>query len=427
MNDFSPGVRGLMTQSNQYLVLQLIQRRGPISRKDIIQLSRLSSAAVSNITGELIQRGLVHEVGEADGEGRVGRPAILLRLNPHAGYVVGVKFAMSTIACVLTDLDASILYSVDIPLPFADKAGQTPAPFDPDVTIATVIQAVETVLARAQIDPVRLLGMGVGVSGIVDAGTGISRYAPNFGWRDVPIAAPLAAHFSIPVYVENDARTLTIAEQWFGAGRGVDHFVAVAVGQGIGAGVVANGQVYRGALGGAGEFGHIVFQLDGPLCSCGKRGCLEALASAPAILREIQEALAAGEPSTLVDAVPMTLDAVTRAADAGDELAQRVLATAGRWLGVGLTSLVNILNPQLLIINDEAVGGGRWYFEPMETALRTHAFDGLADSLRIMIEPGGNEIWARGAACVVLSALFTATVHQHDAVPLRALRVSARS
>jgi predicted NBD/HSP70 family sugar kinase len=154
---------------------------------------------------------------------------------------------------------------------------------------------------------------------------------------------------------------------------------------------------------------------------------LEALASAPAILREIQEALAAGEPSTLVDAVPMTLDAVTRAADVGDELAQRILATAGRWLGVGLTSLVNILNPQLLIINDEAVGGGRWYFEPMETALRTHAFDGLADSLRVMIEPGGNEIWARGAACVVLSALFTATVQQHDAVPLRVMRVSARS
>lgn len=153
--------------------------------------------------------------------------------------------------------------------------------------------------------------------------------APHFGWRDVPLAAPLAAHFGIPVYLENDARTLTIAEQWFGAGRGVEHFVTIVVGYGIGAGVVTNGQVYRGAQGGAGEFGHIVLQLDGPRCSCGKRGCLRGAGQELAILRE-PAGRARGRPAkrVLATSPAPTLEDVAAAADAGDLV--RPSARAGR-------------------------------------------------------------------------------------------------
>src|SRR5439155_13272647 len=196
--------------------------------------------------------------------------AVLLRLNPHAGFVVGVKLAVRAIACVLTDLDANVLHATETPLPFVDQASPVPEAFPADDVIQATIQAIEHLLAIAQIDSARLLGIGVGVNGIVDADIGVSRMAPHFGWRNVPVAAPLAAHFGIPVHLENDARTLTIAEQWFGAGRDVDHFVTVVSGYGIGAGVVTNGQIYRGALSGAGEFGHIVLQPDGPHCSCGK-------------------------------------------------------------------------------------------------------------------------------------------------------------
>ncbi|HEY0607099.1 MAG TPA: ROK family protein, partial [Herpetosiphonaceae bacterium] len=262
--------------------------------------------------------------------------------------------------------------------------------------------------------------IGVGVNGIVDPMQGISRFAPHYGWRDVPLAAPLTSHFGIPVHLENDVRTLTIAEQWFGTGRGLEHFATVAVGHGIGAGVITNGQMYRGALGGAGEFGHTVIQLDGPPCLCGKRGCMEAFAAVPAIMREIEEALAHGEFSSLAGAERLTLERLADAAHSGDALAQRVLATAGHWLGVGLSSLVNILNPQLLVITGEAVQLGRWYFEPMEASLRALAFDGLAESLTIHIEPAGNDMWARGAACVVLNTLFTSPMQQGDVVSLRA-------
>ena len=403
--------RALMKQMNQQLVLQLIQGRGPISRSEITRISGLSPASVSGITSKLIDLGLVHEVGEVEGTGRAGRRAVLLRLNPQAGSVVGVKLAVHSITCVLTDLDANLLHTIDQPLPAADAAA---APFDPNTTIQMTIAAIESLLADAQAKPGRLLGIGVGVNGTVDTEAGISCVAPHFGWHDVSFAEPLAKHFGIPVYLENDARALTIAEQWFGAGREVDHFITVVVGYGIGAGIVANGQLYRGASSGAGEFGHIVLQQDGPICSCGKRGCLEALAGAPAILRQLEEALAAGEETVLARDKALTLEAVAQAAEVGDPLTLRVLEAAGRWLGYGMVSLVNILNPELVVLNGEALRLGQPYLGPMEAVLREHAFAGMGESLRIIIEPGGNEVWARGAACVVLSSLFSSAKQRNE-------------
>jgi predicted NBD/HSP70 family sugar kinase len=426
MSAYQKSDHALMKQTNHGLVLQFIQGYGPISRKAIAEISGLSTASVSKMTGELIERGLVQEVGEADGEGRVGRREVLLRLNAHAGYVVGVMLGMHAIICVLTDLDSRVLHAIEAPLPVADQVGQANAPFTPDAIIETTIQSIEHLLTLVQIDRARLLGIGVAINGIVDPDTGVSHMAPHFGWHHVPLAAPLAEHFGISVLLENDGRALTIAEQWFGAGRGVDHFVTVVAGHGIGAGVIANGQIYRGAMSGAGEFGHIIFQPDGPRCSCGKHGCLEALAAEPAILQQVDEALAAGTPSVLAHMQPLNLEAVARAADAGDALAQRVLSSAGRWFGIGIASLVNILNPRLLIIKGEIVCAGRWYFEPMQTALREHVFDSLADTLRILTEPSENYMWARGAACVMLSALFASPAHQQEPGHMHMVRALAR-
>lgn len=402
--------RLLMKQSNQRMVLQIIQGSGPISRRDIAQQTGLSPAAVSGITASLIESGLVQEVGATEESGRAGRRAILLRLNPQAGFVVGVKLAMHSIDCVVTDLDATVLHSTSAPLAFSAAPDDIRARYAPDEMTRMTIAAVEQILAAAAIPPEQILGIGIGVNGIVDAAQGICRSAPHFGWREVALAAPIAARFGIPVSLENDSRTLAIAEQWFGAGRGVDHFVGISVGYGIGSGIVSNGRVYRGAHGGAGEFGHMALLPGGPLCTCGKRGCLEALAGERGILAAVAGALAHGEPSALAQAQPPTLDAVAAAADAGDALARRVLAEAGRWLGVGIANLINMLNPQRLVINGEVVRCGDWYFGPMRQSILASAFDGLADDLDIQIAPSGDIVWARGAACVVLSELFTAPI-----------------
>jgi predicted NBD/HSP70 family sugar kinase len=367
-------------------------------------MSGLSPASVTGITGELIKFGLVREAGEIEREERAGRRAILLQLNPEAGFVVGVSLGMHKFTCVLTDLDANILRSDIHELPLSDVA---PTLYDPESIIQSIIEAIESLLDQARIRQERLMGIGIGINGIVDYEAGISVFAPHYGWHNVPIGKAISAHFDVPVHLENDARTLTIAEQLFGVGRDVDHFVAVAVGYGIGAGVVTNGQIYRGSSGGAGEFGHIVLQENGPLCSCGKRGCIESLASVPAIFRELSKALENGEPSKLVNVNPLTIEAVAAAVEDGDSTVCRVVTEAGLWLGQGMALLVNVLNPELFIINGEAVLLGNCYLEPMEAAMREYAFNGLVDSFRIVTEPGGSEVWAQGVASAVLSSLFT--------------------
>lgn len=320
----------------------------------------------------------------------------------------GPRFALGC-PSLRRDNSSNVLYSTEHLFSSADPTG---APYNPEATIQTTIQVISDLLKDAHIDVSRLLGIGVGINGTVDADNGVSCLAPHFGWHNISVAEPLKAHFGIPVYLENDARTLTIAEQWFGAGREVNHFVTVVIGYGIGSGLVTNKQLNRGASGGAGEFGHIVFQEDGPLCSCGKRGCLESLTSIPAVNHMIGEALASGELSMLAGKEPLTVEGIAQAAKAGDELAIRVLDTAGRYLGLGLASLVNVLNPELIVINGEAVAFGSAYLTPMETELRRNVFDGLADSLQIIVESAGNEVWARGAACIVLSSLFTSSEYQ---------------
>jgi predicted NBD/HSP70 family sugar kinase len=224
----------------------------------------------------------------------------------------------------------------------------------------------------------------------------------------------------VPVYLENDVNTLTIAEQWFGYGHEVDHFVVVTIGRGVGAGIVVNRQFYRGAMGGAGEVGHITLVDDGPPCDCGKRGCLEALASDPAVVRQAKAAIALGERTRLAGVEPLTVRAVREAAEAGDDLAQRLLADSGRYLGMGIAVLVNTLNPQLVIVGGEGVDAGEWRLGPMREAIRQHAFNGLSDDLHIVVEPSGDEAWARGAACVVLGELFKSPVYKGEEADLMA-------
>ena len=364
---------------------------------------------MSGITADFIASDLVHETGEGESTG--GRRPVLLRLNYQAGFVVGVKLMEQAIASALTDLDASVLHHRVTPFQ---------AQRDVQAVQEVIIAAVEATITESRVDRSRVLGIGVGMAGVVDGEAGICRYSPFFGWRDVPIAEPVAAHFGLPVYLENDVNTLTIAEQWFGYGHGVDHFVVVTVGRGVGAGIVVNGQFYRGALGGAGELGHITLQEDGPPCDCGKRGCLETLTSDPAMVRQARAAIILRERTALAEAEPLTLEAIVTAAEAGDELARQLLGDAGHWLGIGIAHLVNILNPQMVIVGGEGVRAGEWRFGPMREAIREHAFDGLADELEIIIEPSGDETWARGAACVVLGEIFKPPVDRKEAIDLMA-------
>ena len=397
------GNRDLIKRINRNLALNLIKSREPVSRTQIARLSGLGLATVSGITAELIEIGLVREIGEGVSSG--GRRPVLLGLNRQAGFVVGVKLMEHAVTSALTDLDAQVLHHRITPV--KRPQGEWRA----DDVVCTLIQAIEMTIAEAGVDRQRVLGIGIGMAGLVDSESGICRYSPFFGWRDTPLAEPITENLGLPVYLENDVNTLTIAEQWFGYGRGVDHFVVVTVGRGIGAGIVINGQFYRGAVGGAGEFGHITLVEGGSPCDCGKQGCLEALASDQAMVRQARAAMALGEQTVLAEMEALTLEAIVEAAEAGDGLARRLLADSGRWLGMGIAMIVNVLNPQLIIVGGEGVRAGEYRFGPMRTAIRNHAFNGLADDLQIVIELSGDETWARGAASLVLQQIYRSPIH----------------
>ncbi len=396
LNQLRKGNRDLIKNINRNLVLNLIKNQGPISRTELIRQSNLSAGTISNITSSLIADEIVQETGEGESSG--GRRPVLLRLNHRAGFVVGLKVMEKEITVAVTDLDAKVIFhhvlsiEVDIPSPNSEQV------------LSAIIDAIENSLAASAVERTRVVGIGIGMAGVIDGARGVCHYSPYFAWRDVDIAGPIATHFDLPVYVENDVNTLTIVEKWFGYGRDISHFIVVTVGRGVGTGMVINGQFYRGAVGGAGEFGHITM-LDGnpPIT-------LEQLASDDAILHYAQQIIAQGNHTALTTIEDLTLKAVVQAADEGDLVAQNLLADAGRWLGIGISILINVLNPQLVIVGGEGVQAGKWRLDPMREAIHKHVFNGLADDLEIVIEPSGNETWARGAASLVLGELFKSPV-----------------
>jgi predicted NBD/HSP70 family sugar kinase len=255
------------------------------------------------------------------------------------------------------------------------------------------------------------------MAGTIDRRAGVCRFSPFLGWRDVPLRDLLEARLELPVAIENDVNTLALAEQWFGAGAGINDFLVVTVGRGVGLGMVLDGRLYRGGRGGGGEFGHLTIAPDGPACACGKRGCLEALVADPALERAAGEAL--GRSVRLAEAAALARD--------GDPAARAVFAGAGRTLGLALAHLVNVFNPTLLIVGGEGVQTLDLLLTPLEETLAAHCFDGLFEDLRLVVEPWGDDAWARGAAGMMLDALFHPALRVGDERRIALRSVQGRS
>ena len=385
-----PGSRRLMREINEALVLRTVRERGPISRTDIAQHARLSPATVSDISNLLIEQNLVYERSEGPSTG--GRRPVLLDVNDDAGLVVGVKVTQSHLVVALTNLGATLVEQETVAL------GHDPAP---EPVVAALADAVRRMQERHP--GRRVFGIGLGLAGTIDRDAGVCTFSPLLHWRNVPVRALVQARLELPVVVENDVNTLTLAEQWFGNGLGVQDFVVVTVGRGVGMGMVLGGRLYRGGLGGGGEIGHLTMEPGGPRCECGKYGCLEALVAEPALSAAIEERL--GRALPLAEAAAL--------AERGDQRAQEVFTRAGRTLGTAIAHVVNVLNPPLIILGGEGLG----FLPPMSAALRetlsTESFPGFSERLQLVVEPWGDDAWARGAAGLMLEEAFSPTLYSH--------------
>ncbi|GGK45430.1 sugar kinase [Planomonospora parontospora subsp. parontospora] len=315
-----------LRKGNRAVLLRTLYFAGPTSRHELTRLTGLSAASVSNVTGDLIADGVVVEAGLVESDG--GRPRVLLRVDPEFGYAIGVDVGETHVRVELFDLDMNERAKADHPL--------HPSRHDVGLVAEHILSGIETVLAGSGVDPGRVLGVGIGVPGIVESGPEALIHAQTFGWDAVPLGTLLRAGTRLPLYVDNGAKTMGQAELWFGAGRGTRHTIVALIGSGAGASIITDGITYRGANSSAGEWGHTKIEFRGRACRCGGRGCLEAYIGAESILSR------AGMPAGTVDEQAALAELVASGHPVVDEAAD--------YLGAGLANLINLFNPERIVI-----------------------------------------------------------------------------
>ncbi|MFE5797887.1 ROK family protein [Streptomyces sp. NPDC056503] len=330
---------------NRFEVLRRVYAGpGAMSRQDVAAATGLSFATVANLTAELLEAGVLVEAGHEESGG--GRPRARLAVNAERGALIGVDIAETSVHAELFDLALTVRHSVERPLP--------PGDVRPADVVDAVAGAVEELLAASGTDRSRVLGAGVSVPGMVEREGGVSSFSPYWSWHEVPLRALLDERLGLPLWLDNPLRASTVAEMWFGAGREVEDLVVLTLRAGVGAGIAIGGQLYRGFTNSAGEWGHTCLALDGRLCTCGNRGCVEAYVSLRGIAATWRE-LAPGDERAAGPDDAATVAALARAADAGDPVAAAVVDRTARYLGAAVANLVNLVNPQVVVVGNQVV------------------------------------------------------------------------
>ncbi|MFE9922595.1 ROK family transcriptional regulator [Streptomyces sp. NPDC005774] len=385
--------------ANRYEVLRQIIAESPTSRQELAAATGLSLATVATLVGELLDLGMITEVGFEDSAG--GRPRGLVAVDAAGGALIGVDLAETYVRVELFDLALNVLARADEEM--------RPGGNRPEQVVDQVASAVGSVVERAGIEPARVLGAGVSVPGQVDRATGVCEYAPNWDWHDVPLQDLLAERISHPLYLDNPLRACAVAELWFGAARGHGDAVVVNLGTGVGAGLVLGGGVHRGVSNSAGEWGHTTLVLDGRPCHCGNRGCVETYTGAPGIMLNLREA-SPHSPLLRPDDQTATIDALARGVAAGDPVAVEVLEDTARYVGAGIADLINLFNPEVVVLSSwVAAAFGEPLLDAVREAATRHALRRPLAATRIVLSPIPTDPVCLGAATFALEgALQTA-------------------
>jgi predicted NBD/HSP70 family sugar kinase len=384
-----------LRRHNRSTVLSKLFFDGPLSRQELTQLTGLSAGTVSNVTGELVEERLIVEAGLVDSDG--GRPRVLLRVDPAYAHVVGVDVGETGVKVELFDLTMGRLAAVEHPL-------RSPRP-EPAAVVAQIASALREILTQAAVKEETVLGVGIGVPGTVEQGSRALVHAQVIGWDAVPFEELLrTSGVTLPLFLDNGAKTQGQAELWFGAGRGARYAVVALVGSGVGAAVITHGSTYQGATSSAGEWGHTTIVYGGRPCRCGARGCLEAYVGAEAILDRYRQARGrraraeADEHSGLADLI---------AAAPRSRAAARVLAETAGYLGAGMANLINLFNPERIVLGGWAgVALGESLLPEIRDAVAAHALRHPYRQTTIEMCQLGPDAVAVGGATLPVAALL---------------------
>ncbi len=401
-----------VSSMRQSSILDEIRKTGLISRVEIAERTCLSRSLVTNITAELLEKRLIVEKETIVSKSR-GRRRVLLGLNPGAVSVAGVKVSAFQVSFAVTDFEAGVKSSLVTPV----RTGERPVEFLADVIEEGIRHCAKT----AKVDIADIAGIGIGIPGFINSSTGACHWTPLYENCDGSLRDLIRERFQIPTYIENDANAVTVAEQWFGLGKGCDDFIVVTIEEGVGMGIVLGGKLYTGANGIAAEFGHMVIDPSGPPCRCGKRGCIESFASGGGIMRAVRKACAEGLWRH-DDAALLTMPDVIALARKGDPVLADIFRKAGHVLGIGVAGLLQIFNPAKMIFTGEYANSGDLLFGPMRETVFSVLHKAYLENTRLELQPWADTDWARGAASLALQEIYKSPV---ETIRLRSERAAA--
>ncbi|HYM96816.1 MAG TPA: ROK family transcriptional regulator [Candidatus Sulfotelmatobacter sp.] len=351
---------------NRERVIGVLRERGRISQADIARVTGLSRTTVHNLVSELKDTGTVQEVDGSVHDPRGGRPAVQLMLRDSPLAALGIDFGHSHVQVAVADMAHSVLSERRRDLDVNRHAMQA---------LDSAAHMVDEVLAEANVDRKHVVGAGIGIPGPVDRVRGTAGSATILpGWIGLRIAGEMRERLGMPVEIENDANLGALAELTWGAGRECSSFSYIKAATGIGAGIVIDGRLLRGASGTAGEIGHTTLDEAGALCYCGNRGCLETVASGPAIIRLVG----------LIDGEVPALNRIVELAVAGDLRCRRAISDAGREIGVAVAGLCNLINPERVIVGGLLSRTGEVLIQPIRESIRRHAVQAAAETLEVI-------------------------------------------
>jgi glucokinase-like ROK family protein len=380
----------------------LVRTQGPLSRTDLAALLEISRASITTIAGNLLDLGVLSEVGHGKSEG--GRRPQLLDINAGLGYLAGVDIGATSLDLALADFRGDILERMSEPADVRDE---------PAKVLDRVTEIIQEMLAKQGASDPDLVGIGIGVPGPVKYPSGLLIEPPLMpAWDSFPIKDYVRKTFpKINPAVDNDVNIMAIGESRIGGGKGIENLLYIKIGTGIGCGVISRGEIYRGSDGTAGDVGHICVDYNGPICHCGNPGCLEAMAAGPAIARRGQEAAVSGKSEFLAERLKdnggtLSAEDVGEAAANGDRVANGIIADSGRLIGGVLAGLVNFYNPRAIFIGGGVSNIGHHLLSTIRQATLRRATALSTRDLKIDFSKLGDDAGVNGAIWLAIENVF---------------------
>jgi len=365
-----------LKEINKKNILKIIIEKENISRIDISKLLKISRPTTSAYIKDLIDDGLIEEAGKGVSAATGGKKATLLKFSSKAGYILAVSIGVTTLKFAITDLRSEIIAAISTP---------TEEWLGPELLIEKLIKNINKIIEESKINKVSILGIGIKGPGLIDSDKGTVIFFPNLtDWNNINLKQIIEDRIGIPVYIDNECRILSIAEKKFGIAKKIRNFVVVLTGIGIGTGIFIDNKQFIGNKGMAGEVGHIITDLRSEkLCHCGNYGCLETLCSSRTLLENIQKDIQSGEGSILKLSEPLTFDNVVNAFKENDPLVLRNVTENAKLLGIGISNIMKMFNPELVVIHGKYVSFGNKYLNLLKEAVSKSTFPKVMDNYNI--------------------------------------------